>query len=141
MANVNNITILGNLTRDVELRETPSGKKVTQVSLACNRSFRRGDEWEEETTFVDVTVWGNLAENLAASAGKGTEILVVGRLGQEHWENKEDGSPRSKHAIVADNVAVSLQWATAEVTKVKKGGSSSAPKRPQAQPEYDEEPF
>lgn len=127
MANVNSITVVGNITRDPELRETKSGKSVLELGVAVNRSRPDGNGgWTEETSFIDVTVWEKQVENVTASCPKGTRVLVVGRLDQDRWET-EEGDKRSKHRLVADVVAPSLEWATAEVTRNPKGSKDGAP--------------
>ena len=157
MAMDNNVTITGNATREPELRFTPSGQAVANFGVAVNRRWqnRQTQEWEEAVSFFDVTAWAQLAENVAESVSKGTRITVSGRLDQRSWET-QDGDKRSKVEIVADDVAVSLRWATAEANRNERpdGGSGgfsgrSAGPRPtggggaDAPPAYnpDEEPF
>ncbi len=113
MAFDNTITIVGNLTRDPELRFTPSGAAVTTFGVAWNQ---RSGDGEEKTSFFDVTCWRQLAENAAESLTKGMRVMVYGRLDQRSWET-QDGEKRSKVEIVADEVAPSLRWATAQVTR------------------------
>ncbi len=150
----NTITIVGNITRDPELRFTPSGQAVASFGVAVNRRWqnRSNQEWEEQTSFFDVKCWAQLAENVSESLGRGSRVVVAGRLEQRSWET-EQGEKRSKVEIVADDVAPSLRWATAEVRKNERrdggapaaGGSASA--RPaQNEPSgsgwnTDEEPF
>lgn len=107
------VTVIGNLTRDPELRFTPSGAAVTNFGIASNRRWQdaRG-EWQEATSFYDVICWRQLAENTAESLTKGTNAIVVGRLDQRSWET-DAGERRSKIEIVADHVGPSLRWATA----------------------------
>ncbi len=117
MANANTVTVVGNVTRDPELRFTSSGQAVATFGLAVNRSWKnRNDEWEESTSFFDVTCWAQMAENVAESVPKGARVVVTGRLDQRSWET-QDGDKRSKVEIVADDVAPSLRWATAQITK------------------------
>jgi single-strand DNA-binding protein len=114
----NTITVIGNVTRDPELRYTPSNQSVTTFGLAVNRRWqnRQNQEWEESTSFFDVVCWGTLAENAADSISKGTRVLVNGRLEQRSWET-QDGEKRSKIEVVADEVGPSLRWATARAEK------------------------
>lgn len=148
MAIDNTVTITGNATREPELRFTPGGQAVASFGLAVNRRWqnRQTQEWEESVSFFDVTAWAQLAENAAESVAKGTRVTVTGRLDQRQWETKE-GDKRSKVEIVADDVAVSLRWATAEVTRTEGngGGNSGSPDtRKRAAQEAinrDEEPF
>lgn len=118
----NTVTVVGNLTRDPELRYTPSGAAVVKFGLAVNRSYnnRNGDK-VEQTDFFDVTAWRELGENIAESLTVGSRVLVTGRLQQDRWEN-DGGEKRSKIFIVADEVGPSLRWATAAVTKTTRGG-------------------
>ena len=125
MAFDNTVTLVGNITRDPELRFTPAGIAVTNFGLAWNRKNRDG---EESVSFFDVTCWRDLAENVAESLSKGNRVEVYGRLDQQSWEN-DNGERRSKVEVIADEVAPSLRWATAEVTRTefKGDGGGSAP--------------
>ena len=109
----NTVTVVGNVTRDPELRFTPGGAPVANFGLAWNRKDQNG---EEVVSFFDITCWRSLAENVAESITKGQRVIVYGRLDQRSWENQE-GERRSKVEIVADEVAPSLLWATAEITR------------------------
>jgi len=146
MAIDNNVTVTGNATREPELRFTPSGQAVANFGLAVNRRWqnRQTQEWEEAVSFFDVTVWAQLAENAAESVTKGTRVTVSGRLDQRSWENQE-GEKRSKIEIVADDVAVSLRWATVDVSKNEKvsAGAGAASKPSDKTTDYNpnEEPF
>lgn len=124
------VTVVGNLTRDPEIRFTKSGKAVANLSVAVNK--RKGDN--EVTTFLDVVTWDSLAENVGASLGAGTRVVVTGELNHQTWE-AQDGTKRTKIEIVADEVSPSLRWATAAVTK------SSYRDRPAPAYEPDEAPF
>ncbi len=133
MANGNHVSIVGNLTRDPELRFTPSGQATAGFGVAVNRRWqnRQSQEWEEATSFFDVVCWGQLAENTAQSLGRGSRVVVSGRLDQRSWENPE-GERRSKIEITADEVAPSLRWATVQITKNERrgpdgGGGDGAP--------------
>ena len=157
MANGNNVVLVGNITRDPELRFTPSGQATASFGLAVNRRWqnRQTQEWEEATSFFDVVCWREMAENAAESLGKGSRVLVTGRLEQRSWETA-DGDKRSKVEVVADEIGPSLRWATAQVTKNERRGPgfepANAPRPSGAQPAaaaagqaggygYDEEPF
>lgn len=150
MAFDNTVTVVGNVTRDPELRFTPGGMAVASFGLAWNRRKQDGDE---EVSFFDITCFRQLAENVAESVNRGTRVVVYGALSQRSWENQE-GEKRSKVEIIADEVAPSLRWATAEVRKNDRneggggrfgGSSGSGGGRPIANepPPYDsdEEPF
>ncbi|MCB1029390.1 MAG: single-stranded DNA-binding protein [Microthrixaceae bacterium] len=152
----NTVTIIGNVTRDPELRFTPSGQAVANFGVAVNRRWqnRQTNEWEEATSFFDIVAWAKLGENVSESCPKGTRVIVTGRLDQRSWDGP-DGDRRSKVEIVADEVAPSLRWASAEITKNEKrgpgeggpgggGGGTAAAPPPSAPPagyNYDEEPF
>lgn len=124
--NTNIVTLTGNLTRDPELRFTPSGQATASFGVAVNRSWqnRQTQEWNEATSYFDVVCWAQLAENAAQSLTRGTRVIVTGRLDQRSWEN-QDGERRSKIEIVADEVAPSLRWATAMITKNERRGPES----------------
>lgn len=115
---VNNITILGNLTRDPELRFTPGGAAVVSFGIAVNRNIqdKGSGEWQTQVDFFNVTAWYKLAENIAESLGKGDRVLVNGRLSQDSWEDKE-GQKRSTVKIIANIVAPSLEFASCKIEK------------------------
>lgn len=154
MSNGNHVSIVGNLTRDPELRFTPSGQATATFGVAVNRRWqnRQNQEWEEATSFFDIVCWGQLAENAAQSLSKGARVLVSGRLDQRSWETAER-EKRSKIEITADEVAPSLRWATVSITKNERrapdgggqsyGGGSrpAANEAPAAEYHYEEEPF
>lgn len=125
--NTNTVTVTGNLTRDPELRFTPSGQATASFAVAVNRSWqnRQTQEWNEATSYFDVVCWAQLAENAAQSLTRGTRVIVTGRLDQRSWET-QDGERRSKIEIVADEVAASLRWATATITKNERRGPENA---------------
>lgn len=119
------ITVVGNLTRDVELRFTPGGDAVADMSIASNRSWKSGDDWEEETTFYKLTVWGQMAEN-CAELKKGQNVLAIGQLELETWENDE-GEERVNLKVRVQDVAISLRWQKVDgddIEKVTGGGGS-----------------
>jgi single-strand DNA-binding protein len=124
----NTVTLIGNTTREPELRFTPGGQAVTTFGLAVNRRWqnRQTQQWEESTSFFDVVCWGSLAENLSESVTKGTRVIVTGRLDQRSWET-QDGEKRSKIEVVADEVGPSLRWAIAQVTKSDRRNGQSGP--------------
>lgn len=109
----NTVTVVGNVTRDPELRFAQSGMAIAQFGVAWNR--RRQDQ-EDEVSFFDVTCFRQLAENVVESVHKGARVVIYGTLQQRSWET-EGGDRRSKVEILADDVAPSLKWATAEVRK------------------------
>ena len=165
MAFGNTVNIVGNVTRDPELRYTPSGASVTNFSVAWNRRYERNGQQVEEVNFFDIVCWGSLADNVASSLTKGARVMVTGRLDQRSWETPQ-GEKRSKVEITADDVAPSLRWASVEIARNPRddnfggggggggnfGGGGGAPTQNQpAQPaaaappqqdyNYDEEPF
>ena len=105
MANLNKVLLMGNLTKDPELRYTPKGTAVGDLSMAVNRRVSDGNgNWSDETTFVDITVWGNTAENAQKYLSKGRGVFVEGRLQLDTWEDKQSGQKRSKLKIVAETL-------------------------------------
>jgi single-strand DNA-binding protein len=100
---LNQVTLMGNLTRDPELRQTPSGQNVTSFSLALNRSYKDASgEWQEATDYIDIVCWGPLAERVAQYLSKGRRCLVQGRVQSRNWE--QDGQKRSKVEVLANDV-------------------------------------
>ncbi len=105
MANLNKVMLIGNLTRDPELRHTPKGSAVTDLGMAVNRKIADGNGgWKDETTFVDVTVWGTTAENAHKYLSKGRGVFIEGRLQMDSWDDKTTGQKRTKLKVVADNL-------------------------------------
>jgi single-strand DNA-binding protein len=127
MAQDNTVSIVGNLTREPELRFTPSGQATATFGIAVNRTWtdRQSQERRESTSFFDVVCWGTLAENAATSLARGTRVVVTGRLDQRSWESQE-GERRSKVEITAEEIAPSLRWATVQVTKNERRSPESA---------------
>jgi single-strand DNA-binding protein len=104
MPNLNKVQLMGNITRDPEVRYTPKGTAVTDISLAINRSFNSDDgERREETTFVDITFWGRQAEVIGEDRKKGRPLYVEGRLQLDSWEDKTSGQQRSRLKVVGEN--------------------------------------
>ena len=103
MASLNKVILLGNLTRDPELRYTASGLAVTSFGMAVNGRVKQGDEWKEVPCFVDISVFGRTAENCSEYLNKGQQVLIEGRLNFRQWETDE-GQRRSKLDVVANNV-------------------------------------
>jgi single-strand DNA-binding protein len=100
---LNQVTLMGNLTRDPELRQTPNGQNVTSLSLALNRSYKdQSGEWQEATDYVDIVAWGPLAERVSQYLNKGSRCLVQGRLQSRSWE--QEGQKRSKVEVLANDV-------------------------------------
>lgn len=118
MVNFNKVILIGNLTRDPELRYNPSGKAVANLSIAVNRRSGKGDDNRDDVSFFDVVVWEKQAENCSQYLSKGRAVLVEGRLQQRRWET-DDGQKRSKVEIVATNVQF--------MPKAQGGGGQDAP--------------
>jgi single-strand DNA-binding protein len=155
MANGNSVTLVGNITRDPELRFTPSGQATATFGLAVNRVWtdRQSNERKEAVSFFNVVCWREMAENVSESLQKGSRVVVTGRLEQRSWET-QDGEKRSIIEVVADEVGPSLRWATASITKNERreggdfggggyggGGGSRAVSNEPPPYDSDEEPF
>ena len=125
MAYDNTVTITGNVTRNPEQRTTQTGMSITTFGVAWNKR-RQGQE--DETSFFDVVCFRELADNVTKSIRKGTRIIVFGTLQQRTWQS-DSGERRSKTEILADEVAPSLKWATAKVTRTERnvGGRRASP--------------
>lgn len=125
MAGETQITVIGNLTADPELRFTPSGAAVANFTVASTpRQFdRQSNDWKDgETLFMRCSVWREAAENVAESLTRGARVVVSGRLVSRSWEDKETGQKRSVMEMQVDEVGPSLRYATAKVTKTQRGG-------------------
>ena len=121
-----NITVVGNLTRDPEVRFTATGTAMATLGLAVNRRWRGNDgEWQEQTSFFDAVLWRELAENAGESLSKGDRVIVTGRLEQRSWDTPE-GEKRYKVEIIADEVGPSIRWATTTVEKTRKPARAKA---------------
>lgn len=104
MASLNKVMLIGNVTRDPEVRYTPKGTAVTDVGLAVNRVYTLEGEKREETTFVDITFWGRQAEIVGEYVKKGRPLFVEGRLQMDTWEDKQSGQKRSRLKIIAEQM-------------------------------------
>lgn len=151
----NSVTLVGNITRDLELRYTANGRGVASFGLAVSRRYQVNGEWQEQTSFFNVVAWGSTGENAAASLGKGSRVIVTGRLEQREYTTR-DGDKRTAVEVVADEIGPSLRWATAQVERTTRtdggggggqggnpGGGGMGGGRPAPEPYYggDEEPF
>ena len=103
MSDINKVIVTGRVTRNSELRQTPNGTSVTDVSVVSNRIWTKNGERQEEATFVDVTIWGKQAETLSPMLTKGRHVMVEGRMKLNSWETDE-GVKRSKLTLVAENI-------------------------------------
>jgi single-strand DNA-binding protein len=105
MANLNKVMLIGNLTRDPELRHTPKGTAVSEISMAINRVWNNDQgQKQEETTFVEVTLWGRQAELAQQYLTKGRPVYIEGRLQLDSWDDKETGKKRSKLRVIGENM-------------------------------------
>ncbi len=103
MGNLNKVMLIGNVTRDPELRYTPKGSAVTEIGMAINRYYNSDDgERREETTFVDVTLWGRQAEVACQYLKRGRPVYIEGRLQLDSWEDKQSGQKRNKLRVVGE---------------------------------------
>jgi single-strand DNA-binding protein len=163
MANLNKVMLMGNLTRDPELKYTPKGTAVAELGLAINRVFSaENGEKREETTFVDVTLWGRTAEIAGEFLKKGRPVFIEGRLQLDTWDDKQTGQKRSKLKVVGEGIQLIGSRGGGESGGAASGGGGSgggeytggAPKRapaqapkqkpptdPDLEPEEDDIPF
>ena len=156
MPNLNKVMLIGNLTRDPEVKYTPKGTAVAEVGMAINRVFTpEGGEKREETTFVDITFWGRQAEIVGQYAKKGNPLYVEGRLQLDSWDDKQTGQKRSKLRVVGEQLQLLGGRPGAGGGGTQGGGGDyddapparpSRPAQPQrpapaAEPEDDDIPF
>lgn len=125
MASLNKVLIIGNLTRDPEVKYTPKGTAICDIGLAVNRNYTTDSgEKREEVTFIDVTLWGRVAEVCSEYCKKGAPLFVEGRLNLETWDDKQTGQKRSKLKVVGENI---------QLLGSKGEAKSDTPQRPQTQ--------
>lgn len=141
MAGYNRVILMGNLTRNPELRYTPKGTAVSDVSLAVNTTWGRSENRKEETLFMDCTVWGRQAEVICEYTEKGSPLLVEGRLVQDTWEDRESGQKRSKIKMTIESFQFLGGRDGAGGGGGGGGGRSQAPRRQQQRPPRQEESF
>ena len=103
MVSFNKVILIGNLTKDPEIRYTPSGTPVANFRLAVNHKYKQGDELKEEVCYIDIVVFGKQAENCGQYLNRGQSVIVDGRLQERRWET-EEGQKRSKHEVIAQSV-------------------------------------
>lgn len=128
MSSFNKVLLVGNITRDVEVRYTPGGTAVSEIGMAVNRSWfdKQANEKKEETTFVDVTLWGRTAEIAGEYLSKGSSVLIEGRLTLNQWDDKETGKKRSKLVVTGESMQM----------LGSKGQSSGGSQRDEPQSQY-----
>lgn len=131
------VTLIGNLTRDPELRYTTGGQAQTTIGIAVSRRYQKDGEWTEQTSYFNIVAWGPLAEHTAASLTKGARIIATGRLEQRNYDTK-DGEKRTVVELVADDIGAALRFATVDINRVQ---SSDQPAARKPAPASDEEPF
>jgi single-strand DNA-binding protein len=145
------VAFVGTLGRDPELRFTTGGRAVANCSMAVSRRFQRNGEWEEQTSWFNLTIWGDIGENAATSLVKGSRVMVMGRLEQRSWET-EEGEKRTVIDLIVDEIGPSLRWATCQIERTQRssgdGGytgdnsGGSQQRSTYSEPIYgDEEPF
>jgi len=126
MASFNKVILVGNLTRDPELRYTPKGTAIAKIGLAVNHKWRsESGDLKEEVTFVDVEVWSKTAENVGQYMRKGSPILIEGRLRLDTWDDKQTNQKRSKMVVVGETV---------QFLGSPRGGAEGAPAEPSSRP-------
>lgn len=134
MSSFNRVFLLGNLTRDPELRYTPRGQAVGDMCIAVNRVWNNEQgQRQEETTFVDITLWGRVAEIAQQFLAKGSRVFIEGRLQLDAWEDKASGQKRSKLKVVGENLQL-LGERTASQRESSEQARRPAPLPPQARP-------
>ena len=154
MSSFNQVILLGNVTRDPEIRYTPKGTAVTELGMAMNRVYSgENGEKREEVTFVDVTLWGRTAEIAAEYAKKGRPVMIEGRLQLDSWDDKQSGQKRSKLKVVGESLHLiggrpggggGGESEQADRPARASAGKTSAPppaKSASAEPDDDEIPF
>ena len=127
MASYNRVILVGNLTRDPELRYISTGTAVTDIGLAVNDRVKRNDQWVDETTFVDVTLWARTAEVASEYLSKGSPVLIEGRLKLDQWEH--EGQKRSKLKVIGEKMQM--------LSTRGGGGGGGGPRPPQQQQQPD----
>lgn len=137
MASYNRVILVGNLTRDPELRYTPNGLAVSEIGLAVNDRVKRNDQWVDEPTFVDVTLWERTAEVANEYLSKGSPVLIEGRLKLDTWE--KDGQKRSKLRVVATKMQM-LSTGGSRGSSGARGGSSTDEDSYSSSGEYERAP-
>ena len=153
MASFNKVILLGNLTRDPEVRYTPKGSAVTDIGLAVNRVYTpEGGEKREEVTFIDITLWGRTAEIAGEYLKKGRPVLIEGRLQLDTWDDKQSGQKRSKLKVIGESMQLlggkpgmgggEGEEASAGGSRFGGGSKTPPPARPSpSEPDDDEIPF
>jgi single-strand DNA-binding protein len=141
MANLNRVHLIGNVTRDPELRYTPKGTPVTEIGLAINRVYTADDDQkQQEVTFVEVEFWARLADVAAQYLKKGRSVFVEGRLQLKSWEDKKSGQKRSRIIVVGENLQFLSDRTGIEPNSSKVGSGSGAVRLQAHDPDVEIEP-
>jgi single-strand DNA-binding protein len=140
MASLNKVMLLGNLTRDPELRYAPNGTAVARFGLAINSRFRQGEEWKDDVCFVDVVVFGRQAETAGEYLAKGRMALIEGRLQWRSWEG-QDGQKRSKHEVIAERVQFMSRGRDESMSRSGPDSADSGEEMDMSSPQDDDIPF
>lgn len=122
----NKVILIGNLTRDPELRYTPQGTSVCNFGIAVNRKYKAAEEMKEEVTFINIVVFGKQADTCGQYLNKGSSVLVEGRLQERRWET-EEGQKRSKHEVVAQNIRFLSRRQSGTGAETHSGGDATPP--------------
>jgi single-strand DNA-binding protein len=139
MANLNRVHLMGRVTRDLELRYTPKGTAIANLGLAVNRVWTEDNEKRQETTFVDVTLWGRVAEVASQYLTKGRSVFIEGRLQLDTWNDKQTGQKRSRLIVVGEHLQF-LESRSESEEPPSSGPSSGPGQRPQPRdPDLDVE--
>lgn len=139
MASFNRVILIGNVTRDIECKYLQSGTAVAEMGMAVNDKVKKGDEWIDECTFVDVTLWGRTAEVAAEYLSKGSPVFIEGRLKLDSWE--KDGKKNYKMRVVAEKMQMLGSKRGDETSQVRDDDYGQAPATKSAAPAADEIPF
>ncbi len=129
MTSFNKVILLGNLTRDPEVRYTPNGAAVASFAIAVNRKYKQGEETKEEVSYIDIVVFGKQAESCGQYINKGDSVLIDGRLQQRRWDDKDTGQKRSKVEVVAERVNFMPKR-----SRTGQAGGQSEPPQPEGGP-------
>jgi single-strand DNA-binding protein len=142
MANLNKVLLLGNVTRDPEVRYTPKGSAVCDLGIAVNRAYTTDSgEKREEVTFVDVTLWGRTAEVASEYLKKGRPVFIEGRLQMDTWDDKQTGQKRTRLRVVAENMQLLGGRPPSDTTGESRQTSAPPKKSAPSEPDEDEIPF
>jgi single-strand DNA-binding protein len=130
MTSFNKVILMGNLTRDPEVRYTPNGIAVASFAIAVNRKYKQGDETKDEVSYIDIVVFGKQAESCGQYINKGDSVLIDGRLQQRRWDDKDSGQKRSKVEVVAQSVNFMPKRSSSGQGNAAHSGSEPMPEPP-----------